>query len=199
MQIYKTGFTMPIIFEGKHDKNTYKAIFLAGPPASGKTEFYKYAISGKNLKHLDSDKVMTFLAKREGRDLKDTSNYDDFHKRTYEILNQMNKSYTSGGLGLVVDGTGHNTSKYLGIKEKLERKGYKTMMVFVNIPIEKSIAYSKTRDRGVDTSYIKRVAEKLKKNFEVYKKSFTYFVEVEGMNDESYDAGRKAVDAFLRA
>jgi len=188
---------MRSIFEGPHDKNTYKAVFLAGAPASGKTEFYKYSLSGKNLKHLDSDRVLEFLVKKEGGDMMNTSNYSKFQKRTNEILGSMVSSYISGGLGLVIDGTGQSTSKYLEIKSKLEEKGYKTMMVFISRPIEKSKEYARTRKRAVDSSYIETVARNLKQNIGVYKDAFSTFVEVEGMNDNSYLQASKVVNKFL--
>lgn len=186
-----------MIYEGVHDQNTFKAIFLAGPPASGKTEFYTYALKGKNLKHLDSDKIMSFLIKKYGGDIRDTSSYDKFHKKVYQKLDMMNKMYTNGGLGLAIDGTGHNTEKYLRLKDQLEGLGYKTMMVFVNRPIEKSMEYADQRERAVDKSYIKKVAAALQDNIPVYKSRFNDFIEVEGMNDESYETGRKAVNVFL--
>lgn len=185
------------INEGKYDKNRFKAIFLAGAPASGKTEFYKAVLAGKDMKHLDSDKVMMFLIKKYGGDPKDTSNYSKFQKDVKAKLKMMNKIYREGGLGLVVDGTGRNAERIKKIKKELEDFGYDTAIVYVKTPIKKAMEKAKQRERGVDQDFIKKVYKDLNKNIPEYQNIFKTFIEINSEDD--YDSAEKKINSWLRS
>lgn len=185
------------IFEGKYDKNRFKAIFLAGTPASGKTEFYNAVLKNKDMKHLDSDKVMTFLVNKYGGDLGDTSNYSKFQKDVKAKLNLMNKIYKQGGLGMVIDGTGRDKDMILKLKKDLENFGYDTIMVYVKTPINKAIEKAKKRERGVDQEYIKQVYKDLSKNISTYKNNFKKVIEVN--SEDEFDSSEKEINKWLRS
>lgn len=169
--------------EGRFDKYQFKAVFLIGPPASGKTEFYEAELKMKDLKHIDSDKVMMFLIKRYGGNPKDTSNYTKWQGKVKEKLETMNRIYTEGGLGLAIDGTGQNLERIKRIKKQLESLGYKTAMVYINTPIQKAIERSKTRNRAVDVDYIKKVYKKLITNVPIYREMFDPFIEINDVSE----------------
>lgn len=184
-----------MILEGKYDKNTFKAIFLAGTPASGKTEFYQYALKHKDMKHLDADKVMMFLINKYGGDAKDTKNYSKFQKDVKNKLKTMNKMYTKGGLGLVIDGTGKNIEMIEKLKKKLETYGYKTSMVFIKTPLDKAIKKAEKRKRAVDLEYIKDTYKSLSKNIFLYQKMFNPFIEIN--SEEEYKEAEKKINRWL--
>lgn len=176
---------MVSLIEGRFDKYQHKAVFLIGLPASGKTEFYEAELKRKYLKHMDSDKVMMFLIRKYGGDPKDTSNYTKWQKSVKEKLDNMSNMYTNEGLGLVIDGTGQNFSNIATIKKKLETLNYKTAMVYINTPLLKAIERAKTRERGVDLEYIKKVYKKLATNVPKYRVMFNPFIEVNSAEEFS--------------
>lgn len=185
-----------MILEGKHDKNKFKAVFLSGTPASGKTEFYDFALKHKDMKHLDADKVMMFLIKKYGGDAKDTDNYTKFKKDVRNKLEMMNKMYTKGGLGLVIDGTGRDVNLIKKLKDQLEKYGYETAMIFIKTPLIKAIEKSKKRERAVDIDYIKDTYKQLGKNIPQYKNMFSPFIEV---NDtKEFREAEKKIDKWLK-
>ena len=46
-----------LIGEGIHDRHTYKAVFMAGSPGSGKTTVRKSLFGGTSLKVVDPDEM----------------------------------------------------------------------------------------------------------------------------------------------
>lgn len=184
--------------EGKHDQNIYKAVFLSGLPASGKTEFYNYALKHKDFKHLDSDKILSFLVRKHKDDLKDTRVYQKYSEQIDKKIRTQSEIWTDRGLGLVIDTTGQDLNKILEIKNVLENKGYDTAMVFIEKKFQDAVDYSKTRDRAVDKSYIINVKEKLSKNEEIYQKSFSPFIKIEGRNPNEYSKAEKKLNNWLR-
>lgn len=188
---------MSNIFEGKHDKNRYKAIFLIGAPASGKTEFYKYALAHKDMKHLDSDRVMMFLINKHGGNPKDTRNYTKWQQNVRDKLDAMSKNYKEGGLGLVIDGTGKNLKQTLKLKKDVERHGYKTAVVYLKTPLNKALKKAEKRERGVDVEYIKDTYRDLSKNVAVYKEKFSTFIEINDIKE--YREAERKINRWLRS
>lgn len=182
--------------EGKHDQNRLKAIFLAGMPASGKTEFYNEVLKGRDLKHMDSDKIMSYFVKKDKGSLKDTSNYVKYQGKINDKLKRFNELYTSGKLGLVIDSTGANKEKITEIKRNLENKGYDTSMVFIKTPLQQSLDRAKKRERGVDEEYSKMVFNKLSKNAIHYESIFKNFWEINDRKD--YSEFNKIISTWLR-
>lgn len=183
------------IFEGRFDKYRFKAIFLIGAPASGKTEFYNSALKHKNLKHIDSDKVMMFLIKKYGGNPKDTGNYTKWENDVKNKLNTMSRIYKEGGLGLVADGTGRDLEKIKNLKKNIEKYGYETAMVYLKTPLSKSIKKANERERGVDIEYIKDTYKALTKNVIEYKKIFTTFIEINSVDE--YPIAEKKINSWL--
>lgn len=183
------------IFEGRFDKYRFKAIFIIGTPASGKTEFYNYALRHKNLKHLDSDKVMMFLIKKYGGSPKDTSNYTKWQAEVKSKLDMMSKMYKEGGLGLAIDGTGKDINNIKRIKNDVEKYGYETAMVYLKTPLKKAIEKSKDRERAVDVEYIKDTYKSLIDNIKEYKKIFSPLIEIN--SKEEFPEAEKEIRNWL--
>lgn len=185
------------IDEGIHDKNTFKAIFLSGIPASGKTEFYNFSLRPKNFKSLDADNILAFLAKRDGIGLKEKGLYDKYSEQISQKLSNQNKLWTKESLGLAIDTTGQDLFKTMRIKSSLEEKGYKTAMVFVLMSVEDAIKYAEKRERAVDKEYIYSVNKKLQNNKRTYQNSFDFFIEVKGRDRDDYLRVDKEIDKWL--
>jgi len=183
------------IFEGKYDKNIFKAVFLVGSPASGKTETYEATLSSKDLKHIDPDKVMSFFVKKDKGSLQDTSSYSKYQDRVKKTLNRLTDGYIKSRLGLVIDGTGRDKNLIFSIKNKLENLGYQTAMVYINTPLERALKKYKERNRAVDKEFLLKAVKDVRKNIPEYKKKFKNFYELEDFS-QIKDLNRK-INNFL--
>jgi len=124
-----------LLTEGVMDKGILKAVFLAGGPGSGKGFVSKglFGIpksvntSAYGLKVVNQDKALEILLKRYGfgTDLDDMpeelfkqltdpddEDYSGMRGRAKELTASRKKLYMNGRLGLIIDGTGHNTERY---------------------------------------------------------------------------------------
>jgi hypothetical protein len=81
-----------------------------------------------------------------------------------------------GRLGLVIDGTGANTSKLLGQKKTLEALGYECLMVYVNLSLEGSIEADRQRgldgDRTIGPELVTTKWKELQSGLDPFRKSF---------------------------
>ncbi len=149
--------------EGKHDPSIFKAVFMAGAPGAGKSFVSDWMALGPQLgyKVINSDKEFTRYMKEAGlTDDKGAVILDP--KRSFErgVIRSVAKRHTQakqrhaliGRLGLVIDGTAANAEKIIKQKKFLETLGYECAMVYVNVPLEMSIASDKKRGEAGDRS-----------------------------------------------
>ena len=109
--------------------------------------------------------------------------------------------FESGRLGVLVDGTGRRYDKIARQKEKMEKLGYDTAMVFVNTSLDVAQQRNKGRDRQLPEETVedlwKQVQENLKAYAQLFGNDFTII-----MNDAPGpppDAAVKAMDDFVDA
>jgi hypothetical protein len=132
----------PSLQEGINDKNLFKSVFLAGGAGSGKSFIAskvfgygqdKVAISPMGAKIVNSDKFFEIFLAKEG--LPSIINMDNQGIYTKQMTQRelakkktdlQKKHYINGMLPLIIDGTGRDLRKILGIKEELEKVGYDT-------------------------------------------------------------------------
>ena len=121
-----------LLDEGENDPGILKAVFLAGGPGSGKSYVAggifgipsKVNVSAYGLKLVNQDKELVRMLKKYGfgtdldnmpdelfRQLTDPdySDYSGLRGRAKELTKQRQKMYQDGRLGMIIDGTGHNT------------------------------------------------------------------------------------------
>ena len=168
---------MNLLNEGVFDKGILKAVFMAGGPGSGKSyvagELFgipkKINISVSGLKTINSDTEFEFLLKKYGFATYGTGKLDidkwpdevfdaiaggdedsetmTVRKKAKLMTADRKKQYMTGRLGMIIDGTGHNYAKLRKEKEKLEKMGYDTYMVFVNTSLEVAKQRNQERER----------------------------------------------------
>jgi hypothetical protein len=109
--------------------------------------------------------------------------------------------FESGRLGVLVDGTGRQYDKIARQKEKMEKLGYDTSMVFVNTSLDVAQQRNKSRDRVLPEETVEdlwnQVQENLKAYAQLFGNDFTII-----MNDEPGpppEAAVAAMDAFVGA
>jgi len=109
--------------------------------------------------------------------------------------------YESGRLGVLVDGTGREYEKIARQKEKMEKLGYDTAMVFVNTSEEVAQQRNAGRDRVLPEKTITDLWNQVQNNMKAYAQLFgNNFTIV--MNDKPGappDAAVKAVNDFVKA
>ena len=139
------------IIEGPNDPHIFKAVFLAGAPASGKSYVAQKMLSATGLSPLNSDQAYEFLALKHNIDLGDpdvvgSDQGQEVRNRAKEITKKREEMYLDGRLGLIIDGTGREIDKVITTKKKLNDLGYDTMMLFVNTSEE--VAHSRNQERA---------------------------------------------------
>jgi predicted kinase len=150
------------IEEGLFDQQTFKAVFMAGAPGSGKSIIASKLFGGTGLKSMNVDDFW-HLYKAMGK--------EGDYERYWELYKAREKNYLAGRLGLLIDGTARNPEAMAGVKNKLESLGYDTAMVFVNTSLEVSLARTVRRaqtpgkdlGRTVDEDFVTRSWEQVQR------------------------------------
>ena len=161
------------ITEGPHDPYTYKAIFFAGSPGSGKT-YVARQLAGvfQGLKQVNMDNVFKFLMTQKKLSWKmppgEEPEREKQRQRSKELIAKQQQQYAEGGLGLLIDSTGRIYNTVERIKQELESQGYETTMIFVNTDLETALRRNKTRERTLPD-------ELIHKNFAVVEQNLGKF------------------------
>ena len=71
------------------------------------------------------------------------------------VVAKQTQNYINGRLGMIIDGTGHNADKIAHKKQKLEKLGYDTFMVFVNTTLNVALDRNSNRPRKLPTNVVK--------------------------------------------
>lgn len=125
-----------------------KVIFMAGLPASGKTyatqKFYD-KVPGSNGKLIQDKKGEKYLVLNTD-DIKGyLPEYDNgrgaciVHNESSHLLGNMIKSFSKLNVNIVVDGTLAKTEKALDQIRLFKKKGYKTNITYVTVPVKTAI------------------------------------------------------------
>ncbi|MAC70948.1 MAG: hypothetical protein CMP84_12170 [Gammaproteobacteria bacterium] len=173
--------------EGRHDPSIFKAVFMAGAPGAGKSFVAESMALPAQLgyKEINSDIEFTRYMKQAG--LTDDNGAVILNpKQEYErnVVRTVAKRHTKakqghamvGRLGLLIDGTGANSSKVLTQKQTLEALGYETAMIYVKLGLEGSIESDKQRGavggRSIGPELVTAKYNELERSLKPLKKSF---------------------------
>lgn len=165
------------LVEGIHDKWLFKAIFLAGGPGSGKTFFKNRLLP--NFKNVDPDRLAELLMRRWDVpfDVKRNAKQEAMRAKADELahiktLGTMQKNFITGRLPIVVDRTGADYEGLKLHKNKLENLGYETKMIFIRTPVEQAIKRNLSRERKLDTDFVKSYHKRVIENEKKFKALF---------------------------
>ena len=207
--------------EGINDKYTFKAIFLAGGPGSGKSTVINKLFndpSSKQIKSLTStglkvvnlDQSLEYLKKKHKIPANSDDMTDDERSldgklmgKAVKIAKKQLQNYLDGKLGIIIDGTGASSNALFGKKASIEALGYDTYMVYVNTTLETALERNANRpERKLLDKVVERVWQKVHDNLETFKSGFgSNFMKVEadGNMIEKLPPGTKsAVMKFLK-
>ena len=165
------------IIEGPHDPYTYKAIFFAGSPGSGKT-YIARQLAGvfQGLKQVNMDSVFKHLMTQKKLSWKmppeEEPEREKQRQRSKELVAKQQQTYAEGGLGLLIDSTGRIYDTVARIKQELEQLGYKTTMIFVNTDLETALYRNKERERSLPSELIHKNYKVIEQNLGKFQRLF---------------------------
>jgi len=201
------------INEGPNDPHTFKAIFLAGGPGSGKG-FVVDNLMGKDstgLKVVNSDDVYEKLAQIQNLDLKDpevvaSPQGQEAREKAKRLTDLRKKNYLAGRLGVIIDGTAKDVAKTRDQKQKLEMLGYETIMVFVNTNLDMAQERNKMRPRQLPDEMVTKMWHAVQDNMMKFQQLFGnqnfYIIDNSGGLEDpdrkgNFDQVEKAIRAFV--
>jgi hypothetical protein len=172
---------MDILRESINDRYTFKSIFLAGGPGSGKSFIGKQMFGNEffGAKTIACDIFVEFLLKRENLPLTFDPSKDVYQLQMQQrerarrlTQNQMFNSIDAC-LPVLVDGTGHNYAKVTKTAAKLKEIGYDTSMVFVNTSLEVAKQRNQARERTLSDDVVVSLWKETQENLGKYQSFFS--------------------------
>lgn len=158
--------------ESINDKGIFKAVFLAGPPGSGKTYVSQKIGGGIEARVVNTDKFLEFLGKKKGIDMSSKENQRAILDDAKHLTRAQFANYLNGMLPLFIDGTSSNVNNLLRRVGLLESLGYDVAMVWVDTDLETSLQRAKSRERKVDEEFIKKVHQASETTKSYYRNKF---------------------------
>lgn len=190
------------LHEGPQDPHTFKAVFMAGAPGSGKTTVARQLFGGTGLRPLNVDRFWQLYnsVQRQG-------DYKTFWSKV-QLQDQL---YRDGRLGLIIDSTAKNPTRLRDLKGSLEDLGYETGMVFVNTNLETAMSRARQRQfepgpdqgREVDQEYIQQTWQSVQSALGTYQSVFAprfWIVDnSDGVRPRSLERAQRETRAWLNA
>ena len=144
--------------ESINDKGLFKAVFVVGPPGSGKSYTLSKLTGNIEPRIVNTDIALEYMSKKLGITASSENWKTVFRDTTKRMTSNKLFSYLDGMLPLFIDGTSNNTSNILQRAGILESLGYDVAMIFVNTDIETAKKRAKDRaqkiNREVDEEFI---------------------------------------------
>jgi len=162
--------------EGVNDPHIFKAVFLAGGPGSGKSFVAKNILGGTGLRSINSDEVYEFLMKKQGLSLDPETIFSpqgqEIRDKAKGLSRQRERTYLDGRLGLIIDGTGKDVSKYQVMAEKLKAIGYDVSMIYVNTSLEVAQQRNQQRERSLEPAKVEKMWNDVQQNLMKFQQIF---------------------------
>jgi predicted ABC-type ATPase len=177
------------------EPNIFKAVFMAGTPASGKGHVHQNLFGGEGLRIIDSDKVFELLMDKEGlrKDMppEEQEQRDDIRTKAKKLTGTRKRNFLQERRGIVIDGTAKDFDKIKGIKGRLESIGYDTIMVFVFADLKTTIERNASRyakgGRKVPHEILTKTHAEIEQNVESFRNLFGqgYFFVMDNSEEEN--------------
>lgn len=156
--------------EGIEDFGSFKAVFMAGSPGSGKSTVRSELFGGLGLKVVDADEIRGAYLK-----MGKAGDYDVFG----DVVRRQRQSYMDQRLGIIMDTTAWWLPSVRSTTEQLRELGYDVGMVHVFTPLH--VALERVRRRAAATG--REVPEdEVVKRFEGLKHNIGQYTEMFGDN-----------------
>lgn len=178
--------------EGIHDKGIFKACFMSGSAASGKSYVISKIQSGSvEPRIVNTDTMTEFYMKFNPQ-----FDWSEYGKKIQHLTKKQLVNYLNSMLPLWIDGTSSNVNAVLRRKGILQSLGYDVSMIFVDTPVDTAIKRNKERNRTVDEDFLIKAYEQAQKLKSYYQSEFHHFTEI--LNGEGELIDKVIVDAYKR-
>jgi len=162
--------------EGVNDPHIFKAVFLAGGPGSGKSFVAKNILGGTGLRTVNSDDVYEYLMKKQDLALDPATiaspQGQEIRGKAKQLTVSRMDQYLDGRLGLLIDGTGKDVSKYQKQADKLRALGYDLAMIFVNTSEEVAQQRNQQRARSLPRDMVTDMWNDVQQNLMKFQQIF---------------------------
>ena len=150
---------------------------MAGGPGSGKSYMARQLLGGSGLKAVNTDQALEYLMAKHDLDPtmpdEEQEQRDVQRGRAKEITSKRRDNYVDGRLGLIIDGTGKDSSKIQKTKQELEDIGYETRMIFVDATLDTAQQRNMKRpERSVPLKLLNRLWTMSQENIPALKTLF---------------------------
>ena len=185
------------IMEGIQDRGIFKACFMSGSSASGKSYVIKQ-ISGGDIspKIVSTDTWTEYYMKFDPE-----YSWKEYGIKEKHLTKTQLSNYINSLLPLWIDGTSANSSAVLRRKGILQSMGYDVAMIFINTPVKTAIKRNKSRGRVVDQKFLEmsyKESQKLKNYYSGEFKNFTEILNGDGeLNDKVILSAYKKMNKFF--
>jgi adenylate kinase family enzyme/GNAT superfamily N-acetyltransferase len=129
--------------EGVNDPHIFKAIAMIGPMGAGKSTIARQLVGGSGLRSLNLDNFNELLIKK-GKVAGGNLTPDQL-ERSWQLTQAQKGNWVAERLGLLIDGSGRNVEGLVKPLTELEKLGYDTMVILVNVSLETSLQRQQTR------------------------------------------------------
>ena len=162
--------------EGLYDPGIFKAFFMAGGPASGKSFIAGSVFTGTGLKFVNSDRVFESKLKQAHLNFEmpksEEEQRDELRDRAKLTANSQLEQYVDGRLGLVIDATGRDYDVISRQYKMLTELGYDCYMLFVNTSLGVALERQKKRERTVPEYIVKKSWKGVQENIGKFQSLF---------------------------
>ena len=165
-----------VLDEGLYDPGIFKAFFMAGGPASGKSFIAGSVFTGTGLKFVNSDRVFEANLKQARLNFEmpksEEEQRDELRDRAKLTANSQLETYVQGRLGLIIDATGRDYDVISRQYKMLTELGYDCYMLFVNTSLEVALERQKKRERAVPEYIVKKSWKGVQENIGKFQSLF---------------------------
>lgn len=174
--------------ESIEDKGIFKAVFVVGSPAAGKSYTISQINDGRiQPRIVNTDKMYEFLSKTRGVDIGKEGN-PRAKRKLVDQAKHLSKSqlvhYINGMLPLFIDGTSSDASNVLRRISLLESFGYDIGLIWVSADLDVTIERARQRLRHVDEELIKNIHDIAEENVKFLRGRASHFWKIENNEGE---------------
>jgi len=191
----KTYIQDDLITESINDKGIFKACFMCGTPAAGKSYVISKISDGSiEPRIVNTDKMLEFLKSYKADE------WFDVADRVKQTTKSQLSLYLNSMLPLWVDGTSSKPNSLLKRNGILKSIGYDTALIWVDTSLETSLERAKKRfedgGREVPEEFIKSTYKKLQGLKKYYSSEFKNFTEI--LNDDGELIDKVVLQAYKK-
>jgi adenylate kinase family enzyme len=132
-----------IVDEGVNDPHIFKAVAMIGPMGAGKSTIATQLVGGSGLRSLNLDNFNELLIK-QGKVAGGMLSPDQL-ERNWELTQKQKGNWVGERMGMLIDGSGRNVEGLVKPLTELEKLGYDTLVILVNVSLETSLQRQQSR------------------------------------------------------